>query len=460
MSRFRTVVPSLALALLLCSAFPAAAQTFADEDLPANFGPTTEVKLDPPLNAIVYLKHETPGEVSGRLLRYSRHTLVITAGGAEKPLHWADLTPSSAYTLRGRLINKDKADDWLALGAFGYSIGAKEQANTALSKAVSLDPSLKDKVQAVREGTSELLKPTKDAAGAATRPAKIVKGRILSYQPATKQEHAEALAAYRKTAAILADHLSLKMTDFETDHFLVFTDWDPREHAFLKKNLELAYTTVSKQFAMNPRDNVFVGKLPIYMFSKREQFTTFAVRFDGFPAGRGVGGYFHATLPERGIGHMAMPKPDFEKYADTREAERMWAYILTHEFTHAFVARYRTNTDVPRWLNEGVAEVIASRTFPDKDRGDWAILMTQVKSIQYVFDDNGPKTGMEYPVMQTLVETLLAEKPARTFLAFFNDIKDGMNDQEALKKHYKMDFHTLEAAWRAYIKRTVQPPRR
>src|SRR5688500_10642693 len=122
LSTFRAVAPSLALALYLCLAPPAAAQTFADEDLPANFGPTTELKLDPPLTAIVYLRHENPGEVSGKLVRYSRHTLVILAAGKEKPLHWADLTPASAYTLRARLISKDKADDWLSLGAFAYSI--------------------------------------------------------------------------------------------------------------------------------------------------------------------------------------------------------------------------------------------------------------------------------------------------------------------------------------------------
>ena len=60
-----------------------------------------------------------------------------------------------------------------------------------------------------------------------------------------------------------------------------------------------------------------------------------------------VAGYY--TQSDAGFGHMVMWKPDVAKAkGNVHLAELEWAYTLTHEFTHAFVARYRSNGLVPR----------------------------------------------------------------------------------------------------------------
>ena len=46
---------------------------------------------------------------------------------------------------------------------------------------------------------------------------------------------------------------------------------------------------------------------------------------------------------------------------------------------------------------------------------------------------------------------MIVENP-RTFLSYFNDIKDGMKPEDALKKNYKTDLSGLETAWRRHIK--------
>ena len=267
---------------------------------------------------------------------------------------------------------------------------------------------------------------------------------------ATKEQSDAAIAEARKKAAEIEAAMKVKFGTIESPHFLVFTDWDKREYDFLKTNVEAAYEAVSRKFEIPVRDNVFVGKLPIYMFARHNDFKKFAKDLDSFDVPDNVAGYYKGNT--LGFGHMAMWKPDVAAAnGNVRQAEKQWAYILTHEFTHAFVARYRTNAFIPRWLNEGLAEVVASRQFPTP--GVYPMVRDTAKarsSIQDVFVDKGSLAPADYHVAQTLVETMIVGKP-EAFLPYFNDIKDGMKPEDALRKNYKTDLPGLEKEWRKYI---------
>jgi hypothetical protein len=240
------------------------------------------------------------------------------------------------------------------------------------------------------------------------------------------------------------------LTEIQTPHFLIFTDWDPREYEFLKTYVEAAYAAVSRQFDIPVKENVFVGKLPVYMLNRQQDFLNFARQIDQFPANDQVAGYYWGRTD--GIGHLVMWKPDLKMAGNNvHVAEVQWAYVLTHEFTHAFVARYRTNAPIVTWLNEGVAEVIASSQFPRRDAQEFAARMArQHASIASIFTESHP-SGEWYPVMRTLVETLIA-RDRKAFLAMFDDLKEGMPIEEALQKHYHWTLPMLEAAWRQYVK--------
>src|SRR5260221_14119190 len=71
-------------------------------------------------------------------------------------------------------------------------------------------------------------------------------GPPRKFQPATREEADKAIATYKAAVAEIAEKLNLKFTTIETSHFLIFTDWDKREHDFLKKNVEEAYACVSQ----------------------------------------------------------------------------------------------------------------------------------------------------------------------------------------------------------------------
>lgn len=294
-------------------------------------------------------------------------------------------------------------------------------------------------------GGEEMLK---SSSGARQAPEKI--------QPVSKEDADKAVAAYKAWGAAVEQKMGLKFASMETHHFLIFTDWDKREYDFLRRNVEDAYTAVSRQFELSPSDNVFIGKLPVFMFAQQSDFTRFAKEIDDFKVPDNVAGYYHQSTS--GVGHLAMWKPDISKAkGNVHLAEMVWAYTLTHEFTHAFVARYRTNALIPRWLNEGLAEVVASRQFPiyrvysyAKDQA------SKRKSIQSLFEEHGLMKGEDYPVAQTVVEAMLRENP-KTFLKFFNDIKDGMKMEEALSQEYKATPDVLESAWRKYLATAKDP---
>lgn len=426
------------------------------------------VTLEKPIYAEVFLpgSGQRPTKVSGQLTRYDETQFTLEVGKQDRTLNWTDVTPTSAFTLRQRLIDKTNAEQWIELGEWGWKLGATDQSRAAFRQAVKLDPKLQkraDDAMSAASGTDapaatpaapadsepDLIRNSDDPAPVA-QPGRKKGEKVerIKYSPATPEQAAAAMARIRAQQKEVEKQIKVTLTEFETDHFIIFTDWDKREHDFLKKNLEEAYRVVSKQFDMSTKDNIFVGKLPVYMFARFDDFARFASTIDSFPVSQQVAGYFHGN--EEGFGHMCMWKPDssLTRSNNIKEAERLWAYVLVHEFTHAFLARYRSNEFIPRWLNEGIAEVIASGEFPYPERYRTAKFIAQSRAdILHLFDDNHMPTGEFYPVMQTMVE-LLVRTNRKKFISLIDDIKDGVDPEEALQKHYKTTYAGFAESWR------------
>ncbi len=437
--------------------------------------------LEKPLYAEVYLPSAGARltKVSGNVTRYDDKQFTLQIVKEERTLTWNQITPNSAFTLRQRLIDKTKATDWLELGRFGWEIGASDQARVAFRQAVKIDASLQKSVDQILSKPPSDTQANQDDAKpqAPDKPAENAKDDDLikqsgdpapvaqpgrkqgekierqKFTPATPEQAEDAIKRIREQQTEIATAIKVTLVELETDHFIIFTDWDPREQAFLKKNLEEAYRVVSKQFEMSPKDNIFVGKLPVYMFSKYGDFAAFADLVDQFPVSRTTAGYYHGN--SHGFGHMAMWKPDesLTRSRDIKDAERLWAYVLVHEFTHAFLARYRSNEFVPRWLNEGIAEVIASSEFP---RPGWVSYARRMAAsnldVNAVFDDSFIPDGQYYPVMHSMVQ-LLVVTDRKKFINLIDDIKDGKDPEETLRTHFNTDYARFAAAWREWAKK-------
>lgn len=120
---------------------------------------TTNPNLPKTVYTEVYLR-ENGQVVKGHLLEFTADELVVHNGKDLQRLQWKNLTGSSAFTLRSRLIDKTNPQEWLALGKFGWDMNAKEQATGALNRAVALDASLRPAVQDVlKSEAGVLIKP-------------------------------------------------------------------------------------------------------------------------------------------------------------------------------------------------------------------------------------------------------------------------------------------------------------
>jgi hypothetical protein len=422
----------------------------------------------------------------------SHDALALTFEPVSMPImqvRWDDLTPTCAYTVRSRLIDRDSASDWFELGEFAWNLKLDKPARTAFANARRLDSSLNDRIDAILkaparqlpapvpkaesggqdDGDSESVRsdPTEpsDRADRSDRPPSDGPSRnrrdrqasndvpLEKFKPATEAEHAASMSRARSIKGEVAELLQIEFAEIETDHFLIFTDWNTDQHAFLRDNCETAYRLVAKQFKLSPKDNIFVGKLPVFMFERQSDFLKFARDYDEAPFALNVAGYYSGRSD--GIGHLVMwkPRPTVTGNAGHRDAERRWANTLVHEFCHAFVARYRSNGRIPRWVNEGIAEYIAQSHLPEHGYFAPAREAALLKrDISYVFDDENIPGWQFYPVMMSLIDLLVKEKPD-AFLPFFNDLKDGLSGELALRKHYGIGYADLEMHWREYARK-------
>jgi hypothetical protein len=406
-----------------------------------------------PVYAEVYLRAAQGQKISGTILRYDDDTFVIKAPGGEREINWLDLTGTSAYALRARLIDKTKPDDWLKVGEMAWTLGASEPAQRAFDAAIKLDSSYKSQIDTIKStpAGSAVKVPAPASKPAQTTDASDKSDGVVKYLKSTPEQDAAAIEAAKRFAADVSEDMKVHWSELQTKHFIIFTDWDPQEFNFLTTNVEEAYAAVSNQFAIPVKESIFIGKLPVFMFAKHKDFQTFAQKYDEFPVPETVAGYYHSRSD--GVGHMAMWKPDVvQSGGNVKDAQVRWAYTLTHEFTHAFVNRYRSNARVARWLNEGLAEVVASSCFPRPQAKQRARAMAGANNqlIDPIFDDDNMPGGQYYPVMQTMVEMLINKDTSR-FIKMFNAIKDGDKTEDALKKFYGVDYAGLTNAWRDYM---------
>jgi hypothetical protein len=413
----KTVLPLLLVSLLQAGGLTTPAR--------AALQPTV---LATPLKVEFSLSLDDGRPIRGDLLKYDAKSLRVRVGSAETDYQWSQLSWVSEYGVRVQLVDKTKASDWLDLAEVAVKNKLVHQVKSSVDAALKLDPSVKPRADAIVKA-------------AAARTA------VVKFQKATPEQHAAAVAKAKAVAAAVADKFHYEFSTLETPHFVIFTDWKS-EHDYLTKLCEEAYTTVSTEFNIPVRENVFVGKLPVFMFASQGGFAQWAAEVDGFPkpVPAGLAGYF--TAHDDGSGHMAMFRPTRD--VSENDPKGQFAHTLTHEFTHAFLARYRTNGQVPRWLHEGIAEYISYKRYPRKVAYPYAKYMAgKPFAFDAMFDDKKMPGAELYPVMQTMVEALVKED-AKGFVRMFNDVKDGVDPEVAIKRQYKVTYKDFEQAWRKY----------
>jgi len=426
----------------------------------------------------VELKLRTGGALSGLVVDHSEHALVVVHEQRPYVLSWNELEFGSALSTKRTLLafqrggsEKLSADDHFDLGMFALSYDRNDVATGEFREAKRLNGRLEERIArafddyrarkekgggdadpfedepAERSGQSD------DVTGAAgPRDVGLTDniGASLAERP-SEENRAKVMEAYRTFGEKVREVMGKDVALLESDHFLIWTDWETKYRDRLTGWAEAMYAALSEQFDVSATDEVFLAKCPVFCWRSKARFQKFARYFDGYAGSNAVGytrsieknGHVHVVLVRQG-----RSEADFDRFACT----------LVHEGSHAFMHRLYSTRLIPHWVNEGYAEMTAERVLGERcDTAEKAALLAR----QYVRYD-WPLGGMlesvspievhEYSLAHSLVAHLEGLGRPR-FAGFVRGLKDGRTTAEALATNYDgMTFAQLEQSWRSAIR--------
>jgi len=129
---------------------------------------------------------------------------------------------------------------------------------------------------------------------------------------------------------------------------------------------------------------------------------------------------------------------------------------LPHEMTHLIVNRF-VRGQIPRWLNEGLAEQQSRKHFRGytKPKGFNFLLRPNVVSAEnYIpleelinavdYPSDPEKVTHFYTESVRIVEFLVQDHPQQEFLAFLQNLADGMKFENAFNRVYGSIYSNME----------------
>jgi len=134
-----------------------------------------------------------------------------------------------------------------------------------------------------------------------------------------------------------------------------------------------------------------------------------------------------------------------------RQADPLtFAHVLVHESVHGFVHRFRAPPSLPSWVNEGLAETIASELVPRAARANETTNRARASLQQYSgmggMLDARQISPWQYPVAETLCAFMIRQNK-RNYVDFVVGIKEGLTWEESLEQRYKAPRDRLVRAY-------------
>lgn len=444
-------------------------------------GPTETVRVN--------LKLRTGGAVAGLVVDHNEHGLVVVHQDTPYVFAWEELEPGSAYGTRRVLLafrrnGEDclSAEDHFQLGLFALRHGRKDLAGREFGRAIRQEPDFKPLVKgAVNEYQTQAaanggqhnalsennLSDDIQVVPSSDEPEKAVgeseespsyRERELTDRmdpplaPGLSADGREqVLDAYREFGAKVQELIGKDVVLVESDHFLIWTDWERRHRDQLAGWCESMYAALCEQFHLDLSDDIFLAKCPVFCWRSKGRFVKFARLFDGYAGTNAVGytrsieanGHVHVVLLRQG-----RSEADFDRFACT----------LVHEGTHAFMHRLHSPRLIPHWVNEGYADLMAERVLGDRcPSGENARLLAK-QFVRYgwpittLLHNVGPIDVSQYSLAHSVVAYLDGVGRDR-FAGFIKDLKSGRSVAEALAARYDgLTLEQLEERWRSAIK--------
>ncbi|MCP4250911.1 MAG: hypothetical protein GY778_28065 [bacterium] len=419
----------------------------------------------PPLN--LTLKLDRGGEVFGDVLEATDDLIVLDYRGDVCAFAYDELTVGSAYQARKRLLIQRRGrakdltgEDHFRLGAYALDRDRPALANQEFRVAQRLKPDLADRVAAAREAYHDRRRARRpasepsalDTLPSTTRPKATLPGLVDTVRPTSDEDRQEIIEVYKRFGKSVKEAINPDLVLIETDHFLIWTDWQRHRREPLARWCEAVYSAVATQFGLDPEGNVFLGKCPVFCFRSKARFLRFGRTYDGWKISSANGytrtspaGHAHVVIYRRG----ATPQ-DLDRFAGT----------LVHECVHAIVHRYQRVGHVGGWVGEGLAQFMAEQVLQERclygEAADLVARQYALKEISVwdLLHTTGLPKPHEYPVAHSLVGFLI-ERDATALTGFVTLLKRGLSIEQALRRSYDgLTFDGLTEAWRDHHRRS------
>ncbi|MEM1210830.1 MAG: hypothetical protein AAGI68_00890 [Planctomycetota bacterium] len=237
----------------------------------------------------------------------------------------------------------------------------------------------------------------------------------------------------------------------ETPHFIIYSGWPRSDDARLRMIYSRLYEQLCEQFNVPIGQHVWAGRLPVYTFWDKDVFVRYCVEVMKIPQGVAsrAGGFYTQIGDFDAVVLGPVLLPGMRK-ADARK----WFFnLLVHESTHAFLARYYGRERVPSWLNEGMAETLASRLVTQAS-SDRKLAYARERAKQGWVPDtarffDAPNIPLEpeyYGAAQALTRYLIRHD-RRKYIDLIRQIKAGKSDEQALQDVFGWTRKELLARW-------------
>ena len=366
-------------------------------------------------------------EVAGPVIKTGAGSVTVRNGKKSQKVYTINLLEwSMELSDEQKEAIKDKSDTERAI-VIGESLLKKKWRSLAelqFRKAFAADPGCKDAI--LKAYKTCRAKPPKDLFDPIER--RYSRQRIENVKSNTKT-HREL---GKKMQAISANTHPI-----ETDHFVIYSDWSKKDDRRLAQIYEKLYGALCKQFAIGPEENIWIGKLPVFAFWKKDPYVKFSQSALGVDIAAKAAGF----QGRRGsFSYVCLGPVDSKNKAQAIS----WFYqLLCHETAHAFIGRYITDRHLISWLNEGIAETMASQLVPKGKQTKYK-LTTAHKKVKGGWlpreDDmfgpqNIPLEGAYYGCAQSMARYLIA-KDRKKFIQLITLIKNGTDPKEAMKEAY------------------------
>jgi hypothetical protein len=114
--------------------------------------------------------------------------------------------------------------------------------------------------------------------------------------------------------------------------------------------------------------------------------------------------------------------------------------VLRHEMTHAFV-HSKTRGQCPRWLHEGLAQIMEGRRLSRADTAKVAELLRRIEPAEWESE------GFSYPAALSLTLFLQERRGFDGLIWTLDEMGDGLDVDAALRRTYGLDHAGLCRVW-------------